>query len=541
VDFGMYDSQRTNGERCPTWYQDLAPNDEHALGANVGSWPGRAVDLIVVGGGIAGLSVAYHASKRGQSVMLIERGILGSGETGRTTAHLSSALDDRYFNLERLHGRRGAQLAAASHCAAINDIEQIVQDEAIACGFRRLPGYLFSAKPGRAGVKELLKERAAALRAGLRVELERTPKLALAEGPSLRFERQADFQPLAYIAGLARALARMGARIMTRTRVMDVDPDRSMPSVTLEDGRTLSAKAVVVTTNTPINDRFAMHTKQAAYRSYVLTFAIPPGSVEPALYWDTEDPYHYVRLTSAGDALIVGGADHRVGHTSSPDEHFSQLEAWSREHLPMVQGVVARWSGQIQEPADGMAFIGRNPGSQSNVFIATGDSGNGITHGALAGLLLNDLIAEQSNPWATLYDPSRKLPVIATRDFLRENAKTGLHYADWLKPGRGAEESIEPGQGRVVRRGVRRVAVYVDESGLNHEHSAMCPHLGCVVAWNRSERSWDCPCHGSRFDPYGRVMTGPARTDLAPVESADRTPPRARDDRPTAQDETSRR
>jgi glycine/D-amino acid oxidase-like deaminating enzyme/nitrite reductase/ring-hydroxylating ferredoxin subunit len=515
----MYDSRRTNGQQLPSWYEELTPSDQRALGSSVGSWPDNPLDLVVVGGGIAGLSVAYEACKRGQSVMIIDRGMLGSGETGRTTAHLSSALDDRYYNLERLHGRKGAELAAASHSAAIDEIEGIVRDEAIACGFRRIPGYLFSVKEGRAGAKELLRERKAARRAGLAVELERTPNATLGGGPCLRFDRQADFQPLAYIAGLARAITRMGARIATRTRVVDAVSDGSMPMVALEDGRVVTAKAVVVATNTPINDRFAMHTKQAAYRSYVLALAIPPGSIAPALYWDTADPYHYARLTNAGDRLIVGGEDHRVGQSNSAEERFARLESWTRTHFGMAERVVARWSGQIQEPADGLAFIGRNPTSPEPIFIVTGDSGNGITHGAIAGKLINELIAGRTNPWADLYDPSRKRSVVATRDYVRENLKTGLHFADWIRPAASPEQTIAPGQGQVLRRGIRRVAVYVDESGQRHECSAMCPHLGCVVAWNGAEKSWDCPCHGSRFDPYGKVMTGPAHSDLTPISS----------------------
>lgn len=514
----MYDSKRTNGEQRPGWYDALAPADLRVLESNAGDWPIDHVDVIVVGGGMAGLSVAYHACKRGRSVLVLERGTLASGETGRTTAHLSSALDDRYYHLERMFGRPGAQLAAASHSAAIDDIERIALDEGIECGFRRVPGYLYSSKAGRAGARELSKERAAATRAGLAVGLERSPKVHLGEGPCLRFERQADFQPLAYMAGLARAIARMGGRIVTRTRVVDVDAKDALPSVVLEDRRRASAKSIVVATNSPINDRFAMHTKQAAYRSYVLAFAVPPGSIEPALYWDTEDPYHYARLTSANDQLIVGGQDHRVGQSNSADARYQELERWVRTNFPMAGRVVSRWSGQIQEPADGMAFIGKNPGTRANIFIATGDSGNGITHGAIAGMLITDLIHGRWNPWAELYDPSRVRHVIPRSDFLRENMKTGLHYADWLLPGARGETSIERGEGRVVRQGVRRIAVYVDDDGQRHACSATCPHLGCVVAWNSAEKSWDCPCHGSRFDPYGKVMTGPACSDLAQME-----------------------
>ncbi len=517
----MYDPGRTNGEHDPLWYGTLAPNDEHALGASAGTWPTRPVDLIVIGGGMVGLSTAYHACKRGLAVVVLDKGNLGSGETGRTTAHLSSALDDRYTLLERLHGERGAQLAAASHVAAISDVERIVQEEAIACGWRRVPGYLFSVKSGKSAVRELQHELEAARRAGLAVELEQGKSTVFSDGPRLRFDRQAEFQPLAYLAGLARAIARMGGRIFTRTRVLELDESRSQPSVTLEDGRKFAANALVVATNSPINDRLAMHTKQAAYRSYVVALAIPSGSVERALYWDTGDPYHYVRVADAGETLIVGGEDHKVGQSRDPDAHWQKLEAWTRARFPMVREVRARWSGQIQEPADGLAFIGENPGSRAPIYIATGDSGNGITHGAIAGMLLNDLIAHQPNPWSRLYAPSRKLTALRTRDFLRENANNALQMTHWLLPAGRAEQDIEPGQGRVVRRGVRRVAIYVDERGQRHERSAMCPHLGCIVAWNPAERSWDCPCHGSRFDPYGTVMTGPSRSDLARVREDD--------------------
>lgn len=505
----------------PFWYCDLAPQDAQALETDAGVWPSRSVDLVVVGAGMAGLSTAFHACKRGLSVLVLDKGVAGSGETGRTTAHLSSALDDRYFHLERLHGEHGAQLAAASHVAAIADIEAIARAEAIECGFRRVPGYLSSAQPGEAGVEELLRELAASQRAGLEVALEQSSARAFGGGPCLRFEQQAEFQPLAYLAGLIRAIARMGGTYATRTRVLDIDAHRSMPSVALEGGRRLSAKAVVVATNSPILDRFAMHTKQAAYRSYALAFAVPTGAIERALYWDTADPYHYVRVAGADDTLIVGGEDHKVGQSSTPEQAWERLSHWTREHFPVVQEVRARWSGQIQEPADGLAFIGRNPGTPAPVFIATGDSGNGLTHGAIAGLLLNDLLAERPNPWARLYQPSRKRAVVATRDFVRENANVALHFAHWLLPASRAERDIAKGEGRIVRRGLRRVAVYVDAAGQRHERSAACPHLGCIVAWNRAEKSWDCPCHGSRFDPYGKVLTGPARADLAEVSKED--------------------
>jgi len=420
--------------------------------------------------------------------------------------------------LERVHGPEDARLAAQSHSEAIATIESIVAAERIECGFRRVPGYLFSVHGHEAGLRELEGELAAARRAGLQVELEASGNSGFGAGPCVRFDQQAEFQPLAYMAGLVRAIARLGGRVITRTRVVDISTRGSTQCVRIDGERTLMANAVVVATNTPINDVLAMHTKQAAYRSYAIALEVPRGSIARALFWDTGDPYHYVRLSGDGDVLIVGGEDHKVGQAHSAEQRWLRLEGWARKRFPFAGALRASWSGQIQEPADGLAFIGRNPGSDPRVFIATGDSGNGMTHGVIAGSLLSDSICEVDNPYVKLYDPSRKITPAAAGQFVRENVNVAVHFAQWLLPAERLERTIDRGHGKVVRRGLRRIAVYVDDSGEKHECSATCPHLGCIVSWNRAERSWDCPCHGSRFDPYGKVMTGPALRDLEPLE-----------------------
>jgi nitrite reductase/ring-hydroxylating ferredoxin subunit len=275
-----------------------------------------------------------------------------------------------------------------------------------------------------------------------------------------------------------------------------------------------------VATNTPFNDRRAVHTKQAPYRTYVIAGAVPRGAVTPALFWTTGDPYHYVRLaagTATADLLVVGGLDHKTGQNDDASERYARLEQWARKHVPAFGAVQYRWSGQIMEPVDSLAFIGRNPGDSSSVYVVTGDSGNGMTHGAIAGLLLAGLIREGSHPWAELYDPARR-NMRAAYEFARENLNAAAQYADWI--GRGDVEStasIEAGSGAVVRRGASRVAVFRDERGVTHEMSAVCPHLGGIVSWNSAERSWDCPCHGSRFDALGGLLNGPANEDLAPA------------------------
>lgn len=485
------------------------------------------VNVCVVGAGIAGLTTAYLLAFEGKSVVVLDDGPVGGGQTERTTAHLSNAIDDRYFEIERLHGKEGARLVAESHTAAIDRIETIAAAEGVDCDFERLDGYLF----GTAGDSDdlLSRELQAAHRAGLTgVErVERAPLEGFETGPCLRFPRQGQFHPRKYLAGLALAIARDGGRIST-AHAAEITGG-PVARVRTSSGPVVTADSVVVATNTPVNDLLAIHTKQAAYLTYVIGASVPAGGVTKALYWDTLDPYHYVRLASgsdsgggqamANDLLLVGGEDHKTGQRDDAPDRYARLEAWARERFPRMGEVRFHWSGQVMEPVDGLAFIGRNPMDADNVFIATGDSGMGITHGTIAGILLTDLILGRENRWATLYDPSRKTLGAAIR-FAKETANMAWQYTDWVTPGDASSpEEIAPGTGAVLRRGLMKVAVYRDEQGALHERSAVCTHLGGIVTWNASERTWDCPCHGSRFDKDGGVLTGPAISDLGKAHS----------------------
>ena len=487
-------------------------------------------DVCIVGAGIAGLTTGYLLCKAGKSVIVLEDGRIGSGETQRTTAHLVTVLDDRYFKLARLHGDDGARLAAESHAAAIDTIEQIVNEEKIDCDFERVDGYLFNA-PNES--EDLLdRELVAARQAGLTdtAFVERAPLPAFDTGRALRFTRQAQFHPLKYLAALAECIARRGGRIFTGTHATTIDGGKSA-HVETRGGNTVTCDAIIVATNTPVNDRLVVHTKQAAYRSYVIGIAVPAGSVPKALYWDTGDPYHYVRLVTAAagrpspahDLLVVGGEDHKTGQSDDADARYRQLEQWTRERFARAGEIRFRWSGQVMEPVDGLAFIGRNPLDQDNVYLVTGDSGNGMTHGTIAGLLLTDLIMGRENPWAQLYSPSR-VSLAATGEFAKEAANMAAQYADWLTAGDVKRaEIVPPGTGAIVRHGLAKAAVYREADGTLHECSAVCPHLGAIVVWNPAERTWDCPAHGSRFDCRGHVLNGPANTNLQPVATAAHT------------------
>ena len=279
----------------------------------------------------------------------------------------------------------------------------------------------------------------------------------------------------------------------------------------------MTADYLVVATNSPVNDRFALHSKQAPYRTFVVGLRVAQGTIPTALYWDTGDPYHYVRLhrlDAADDILLVGGEDHETGHADDADQRFAALESWARARFAGLKEVTHRWSGQCLEPFDGMAFIGRNPLDGDNVFVATGDSGHGLTHGMIAGILITDLISGSAHPWAPLYDPARKTPK-AAKEYAKINASVAAQMLDYVTGGDVASvEEIAPGAGAVVRRGLTKDAVYRAADGTLTSCSAICPHLGCIVHFNSEEKSWDCPCHGSRFDIEGGVLTGPAAHGL---------------------------
>lgn len=484
------------------------------------------VDVCIVGAGIGGLTSAYLLMQEGKSVCVLEDHEIGSGQTGRTTAHFSTALDNRYFELEKLHGLQNTKLTAESHRAAIFKVAEIIENEAIQCEMDWVDGYLFV--PTESTEEILFRELEAVLRAGLNdIRLVvRAPLDFLDTGPALHFPKQLQLHPLKYLKGLAEAIIKGGGKIFTRSHVEEIHGgDRAR--VRTEDGFTVFADNIIVATNTPINDLVAVHTKQAAYRSYVIALEIPHGSIPKGLYWDTLNPYHYIRLqegknlgTKTGDAdlLIVGGEDHKTGQNDNPENCYVELEQWVRRRFPFAGKLVYKWSGQVMEPVDGLAFLGRNPLDQNNVFIITGDSGNGMTHCTIGGMLITDLIMKRANPWEKLYSPSR-INFKSAAAFLKENLNVAAQYKDYLN--RHPFETIvdiEWGEGAVFTQGFKQIAAYKNHEGRLELHSAVCPHLGAIVHWNSAEKSWDCPCHGSRFDARGKVLEGPAATNLKKID-----------------------
>ena len=508
----------TAGNNLSYWTDSIAPLYYKPLAKNIDA------DVVIVGAGNSGLSIAYTLSKSGKSVVVVEDGCIGSGETGRTSAHLTAVLDNRYFELEKLYGAEKTKLVAESHMQAIQFIETTSKVEDIDCEFHRLSAYLFlhpTDKP-----ESLQKEYKAATEAGLNVIFhEQVPYVRNEEGPCLEFTNQAKYHPLKYIHGLAAAIIKNGANIFTETHAEEIDDK----GITTSDGFRVNAKHIIVTTNSPVNNKYLMHLRQYAYRTYITGLLVDKNSIVDALYWDTGEQseatsfaaYHYVRIQSYNDKcdlLICGGEDHPTGLIEATDktveeERYRALESWARNHFP-VKELIYEWSGQVLYAFDALGYIGRNPLDKDNIYIVTGDNGNGLTYGAIAAILIPDLIDGNENEFEDLYRPSRFNFLKAGKVFIEE-VVSGLknYYKTKSKP----EDSIDDipvGEGRIIEIEGKKYGAFRGFDEHIHIVASECTHLGCIVKWNNDEKSWDCPCHGSRFTNTGNVINGPANTNL---------------------------
>lgn len=508
----------TAGTHLPFWISSCEPIAYSKLTEN------KTTDVVIVGGGISGVTIAYCLCKSGKKVVLVEDGYIGSGETGRTTAHLVTALDDRYYDLIAKFGEEHTRMIADSHRSAIDFVERIVAEEGIACDFERLDGFLFLHPSDQA--ESLDRELEATAKAGLQAEKSRIT-LGGKEHVAIRFSRQAQFHPLRYLQGLCQAIVKMGGEIYTDTHAKDIDHT----GITTNEGLNVSAKHVVVATNSPVNNKYVMHLKQYAYRTYVIAAKVRKGALPKALWWDTGNfeanaeipPYHYVRTEALDDThelLIIGGEDHATGLADAehlPEEkRYRMLEDWGRDYFPQMEDIIYKWSGQVMEPMDSLAYIGHNPLDKDNVYIVTGDSGNGMTHGTIAGILISDLINGRENPWESLYSPSRFKLFKAGKTFFKEFVGGFVSYLK-TKPkhldGTGLKD-LKRREGKIIEFDGEKLGAYRDEKDELHFVEVECTHLGCIVKWNNDEKSWDCPCHGSRFSHTGEVLNGPANAPL---------------------------
>jgi glycine/D-amino acid oxidase-like deaminating enzyme/nitrite reductase/ring-hydroxylating ferredoxin subunit len=479
-------------------------------------------DLLVVGSGIAGLSSAYEAVRFGAKVMVIDRGDITGGMTARTTAHVVTEIDDRYFDLIRAVGEDNARLYHESQVAAVTRIETICGEEGIEADFTRLSGYLVAGSP--TDRDELDEEYEACRKLEVDVEWsDQAPFPLPLNTRALKFAGQGRFHPLKYCAGLALAIQQHGGKLYGKTAYVSHDEDGEGVTIKTEAGQAIRAGSVLFATNSPVNDRVTIHTKQVPMRTYVIAGRVPSGSVEDALVWDTLKPYHYVRLQPASDGqdwLIVGGEDHRTGTANDMEDRFERLEDWTRERFRRFGKVEHQWSGQVMEPVDYLPYSGRD-GSE-RIYVHSGDSGQGITNGVAGALNFIALYRNDKARFADLFDPGRKPKRGFTLgEYVKGQGTVVANLGEYLGMGEVDNvDEIPPGEGAIVRRGLAKHAVYHGQDGQFIERSAVCTHVGCIVHWNSFEQCWDCPCHGSQFQPDGGVLNGPAVRPLAKVDES---------------------
>jgi glycine/D-amino acid oxidase-like deaminating enzyme/nitrite reductase/ring-hydroxylating ferredoxin subunit len=489
-------------------------------GIDAASLPGDLeTDVLVIGAGIAGLSTAYELMQTGRKVTVVDRGRPARGMSARTSAHLTCEIDDSNHDLIHRWNVDAALTYYASQCAAIDRIEEISNAEGIDCDFMRVDGYLVPA--WEEDVDSLRKEVTAALQAGFSDAewIEHGPG-PFAAWPAVRFPGQARFHPLKYLYGLLAVLRARGVEVYGHTPVLTLDEQEGNVVARCTDERSITATAVVVATNTPFHLTLPIHTKQAPYRTYVIAARAPKGTVPDALIWDTLEPgYHYVRIQPGDghDVVIVGGEDHKTGEENDMPQRFARLENWARALYPGLGEVTHRWSGQVMEPADYVPFVGRSP-LHERVWLVTGDSGQGLTTGVAASLMLVELVNGGEHPWAQLYDPSRSV-MHGLKEYLTENLEATRHWVAHIGVGDvDSTDELQPGQGAITKIDGQAVAAFRTPEGELRLLSATCTHAGCVVRWNGLERCWDCPCHGSQFSTDGEPLQGPANRPLAQFE-----------------------
>lgn len=475
--------------------------------------PDTVYDVIIIGGGITGLATGYALQKQGKKCLLIEARNIGFGTTGGTTAHLNTLLDTTYPELISNFGEDNAKLVADAARRAIAMVKSNIDELDIDCDFEPKAAFIFAQNEDQA--KELDELHEGCEKVGVRTSFVQRIPVPIPFSKALRIDDQAQFNPMKYVVSLAKAFEAAGGAILEQTRVTGVE-ENDIAVVTTE-GRNYQARFIVFATHIPIGINL-LHLRCAPYRSYAMAVKLKDASGYPAeLAYDSLDPYHYYRthVVNGEPYLIAGGYDHRTAAEDNTEKCFLQLEAHIRTYFD-VDEISYAWSSQYFEPTDGLPYIGRLPGHEANILVATGFSGNGMIHSHIAARVLAHIIQGQDDPCIKLFDPNRIKPVAGFMNFISHNATVAGEMLGKLVPAEKLEEvaALAPGESRIVKKDGVTMALHKDPAGRLHAVYPECTHMKCTIAWNSVESSWDCPCHGARFDIDGAVLTGPASVNL---------------------------
>jgi glycine/D-amino acid oxidase-like deaminating enzyme/nitrite reductase/ring-hydroxylating ferredoxin subunit len=478
------------------------------------------VDVVVVGGGITGITAAYLFKKSGYKVALVERQRCGHVDSGQTTAHLTCVTDKRLHELVSDFGKESAKAVWEAGFAAIDQMAAIITNEKLKCDFKWVPNYLYASLKGHAKKEREGLEKDAQFAQELGFEAEFLDSIPYFKQPGVRFSNQAKFHPLKYLSALARMIPGKGSYLFENAAAETFE---EKPLTVHSGSHKIRCDYIFLATHTPLMGTTGLvsatlfQTKLSLYTSYVLGASLPRGLLPEASFWDTGNPYYYLRTDRRRgfDFAILGGEDHKTGQERDTELPYRRLKQMLREILPSAE-VTHRWSGQVIETNDGLPFIGETAKQQ---FAATGFAGNGFTFGTLGAMMAVDAFLGKKNPWSELFDVSRKKLKGGTWDYLKENKDYPYYLLrDWLGGAEGTSlKQLRKGQGKILNLAGKKVAAYRNQNGKVSLRSPVCTHLKCIVGWNNAEKSWDCPCHGSRFKATGEVLTGPAEEDLEEI------------------------
>lgn len=498
-----------DGARKSIWQQDVKTFGEQLE-------IGKKYDTIIVGAGITGVSTAIQLQQNGQNCLLIEASNVAFGTTGGTTAHLNNFFDTTYAEAASDFGEDNAKLLFKGAQDALDLIRDNISKFAIDCDYKNKSAYIFALDKKQAKQLDDLMEGSA--KVGHEVfETEQIP-FPIPFEKAVQIPGQAQFHPVKYVTALCEAFIKAGGQIIENCRYDSHEKEQEFLEIRTSKG-IIYAKNLVFATHIPPGNNIFNFTN-APYRSYAIAVKLNTEDYPTELGYDLYDPYRYYRTQTVNEEmlLIAGGEDHKTGHIENTEECFQNLENYVRQYFD-VKEVVFSWSSQYYEPTDGLPYIGKSPG-EDHIYVATGFRGNGMIFGTLSSRIISDLILKNESEYESLFKPSRVKPIAGFTSFVKENADvayTMISDKIFIEKLSSMTE-IADDSGKIVKYEDDNFAIYKEKGGKLHIVKSTCPHAKCEVRWNGAEKSWDCPCHGSRFGINGNLLNAPALSDLPRID-----------------------
>ena len=464
-----------------------------------------SADVAVIGGGIVGVTTARMLKDRGLKVALIEARAVGEEVTGKSTAKITAQHNLALTIVEKKFGEDGARLYAEANEAGVAAIRRLAREHEIACNLEARPAFSYTRDEAEVGRIEAEVE--TARRFGVPASLTRDTGLPFPVLAAMRWDDQAQFHPVKYVKGLAATLPGAGCHVFEQSRVVDWDPRRIAT-----DGGSVRARHVVMATHLPLGKTGLFFAENFPHTHAVIMGRAERARVPQGMYVSVETPRHSVRGhrdDEGADWLIFAGPSFKAGHVDDERASFAEIERFAAAHFGVAPDY--RWANEDYTPVDHAPFIGWSSSSDDAYLVATGFNAWGISNGTAAAILIADLIEGRDNPWLDLFDATRIKPIAGAREFVAGTAETASHLiGGYLSRKPHDFGALAPGDAAILKVEGKNVAAYRDDSGALHAVSAVCTHMGCLVGWNENDRTWDCPCHGSRFALDGEVIHGPA-------------------------------